>query len=491
MSKASKAGLLGVSQLLTTVVTLLIAAVLSRWLDKNEYSTYRKTLLVYQSLAPFLALGLPNALYHFLADDSLNQRKVYADNLFILTGVGLVFGFVMALGGNRVIAWGFNNDGLESTLLLLGFYALPTLAVTGLAAVLVTKGQVKVLALFNIVTRLLLFFTVVGVAFFFPHKAAPPIAAHLGMAFLIAGPALYLAWKNLSGTAVRPDGRGMVRQLKFGVPLGLAAVIGLLSVGLDKVIVAAMEPDEAFAVYVNGAFELPLISIVTASSAAILLPEMTRLFRQAELGEMLTLWRRSAVKCAVILIPFAGLAFLLAPEIMVLLYSEKYRLSSHPFMVYLLIIPIRVAFFGVIFQAADQSRTVLFYSLGTLLLNLLLSVFFVRWLGPMGAAISTVLVIYGFTVPYSIHRAAVVLGRSFREIFPLVPVLKIGLCVAAVVAGLWWVKQALVSQLAVMPLALLFGTLFLCLIAPILYWSGVPEVRSVYSEGLKRLKFLK
>ena len=60
-SRTFKALIFASSNAATAVVTLVIAAVLSRVFDKVDYATYRQTLLVYQFSGPLLALGLPAA----------------------------------------------------------------------------------------------------------------------------------------------------------------------------------------------------------------------------------------------------------------------------------------------------------------------------------------------------------------------------------------------------------------------------------------------
>ena len=66
MSRILKTAYLSGSQVVTTLSTLIIAAVLSRVLEsKADYGTYQQTLLVYTFLAPLLALGLPAASFYF------------------------------------------------------------------------------------------------------------------------------------------------------------------------------------------------------------------------------------------------------------------------------------------------------------------------------------------------------------------------------------------------------------------------------------------
>ena len=66
MSRILKTAYLSGSQVVTTLSTLIIAAVLSRVLEsKADYGTYQQTLLVYTFLARLLALGLPAASFYF------------------------------------------------------------------------------------------------------------------------------------------------------------------------------------------------------------------------------------------------------------------------------------------------------------------------------------------------------------------------------------------------------------------------------------------
>ena len=77
MSRILKTAYLSGSQVVTTLSTLIIAAVLSRVLEsKADYGTYQQTLLVYTFLAQLLALGLPAASYYFFSKSfCVNKRK--------------------------------------------------------------------------------------------------------------------------------------------------------------------------------------------------------------------------------------------------------------------------------------------------------------------------------------------------------------------------------------------------------------------------------
>ena len=71
---------------------------------------------------------------------------------------------------------------------------------------------------------------------------------------------------------------------------------------LGQVLVAALCAPASFAVFVNGAMEIPLIGIVTGSVTSVLIVDYTKMYREGQLSEIVSLIRRAMVKCALVLI---------------------------------------------------------------------------------------------------------------------------------------------------------------------------------------------
>ncbi|CAN5168418.1 hypothetical protein BH23VER1_BH23VER1_25080 [soil metagenome] len=414
MSRTGKAGVLAISQGVSTLIGLAILASLSRILDKHNYATYQQTLLVYRIVAPLLLLGLPQAILYFASSPDANQRKMVLENIVALLGTGFLFcGFLVA-GGNRFIAERFNNPDLEHALLLLALYALVMPAVTALPTCLLAFGEVRRIALFNLVVRTATFVAVVAAAYS-TGGAQMAVAALVVVNLVAFFPAVALMVRAPSSGTWKVTTSGIREQLHYSVPLGLSTILAALTMNLDKVIVSVSFPAEEFAVYANGAIEIPFISVITGAASAVLIAGMAPLFRIGEAGEAMAMWRRSALKVAGILYPaFVGL-MIFAPEIITLLFSIDYVDSAQPFRVYLLLLPFRVAFFGTIFQAIGANRTIFVYSGLSLVLNTAVSLALVQVLGPVGAAVGTVVVTIGFTIPFCIVAIRRRIGSEAAE----------------------------------------------------------------------------
>ncbi|MCA9538570.1 MAG: oligosaccharide flippase family protein [Myxococcales bacterium] len=384
-------------QALTALSTLLATAVLTRALSVDEYATHRQALMIYGVAAPLLMLGLPKALFFFLPGETRRARAVIVENLILLTLGGLVFAVALPLGGARLAAARFENPGLAEPLLLMAPYALCLAPVAALGACLTATDRVGPLLRFNIASRALLLAMIAAAAVLF-HEAWATLLAHALWAALLVVPAIWLMLRAVPATGERrPSRAGLRSQLSYSVPLGLAGLLGALSAQLDKLIVSSMCSTREFAIYVTGALELPLVGIITRSMGAAVLPEFTKAHKSGEPGDIIALWQQAMHASLLLLAPVMYVVLLLGPELMRFLFSDDYIEAAAPLRVYALLLPLRSAVYGSVLMATDRTRFVTVSAALALAVNAGLSVLFVRWLGPTGAAWATVLTVYATT----------------------------------------------------------------------------------------------
>ena len=383
-SRTSKVLTLSSGQFLVTLAGLVSAAVLARILSQVEYAAYRQTLMVYAFASPLLTLGLPKALFYFLPQADRNERGILTGNLLLLLAMGGIFALVL-IGGNKWLAERFNNPMLRSLLLIYSPYALAALPVMAITACLAALDRVRTLALFNVLSKAFLVALTVGAALIWrtPHAAVTGLVL---AEFAVLPIALLLMLGATPNSGFLPSLGNMCSQIKYCIPLGMAGMLGAISLSLDKMIVSAMCPPEQFAVYVNGAMEIPLVGILTASVTAVLLPDFVRAHATGRHEELKTLWHRAMLKCLLVFLPVMAFVLVMAPELMRVLYSAGYEASAYPFRVYCLRLPIRATNFGAVLMAMGLTRMVTWGAAANLVLNALLSILFIRMLGPTGAA---------------------------------------------------------------------------------------------------------
>jgi O-antigen/teichoic acid export membrane protein len=299
--------------------------------------------------------------------------------------------------------------------------ALPIMSVS---ACLVSYGRVKALTIYNVVNKIVLLGCVIWLALIWRTPEAA-VYGTVTAAFLVFLPAILLMYKSTAKGSWLPSLENMWGQVKYSVPLGISIMIGVIAINLDKVVVSSMCPPIQFAVYVNGAFEVPLISIITGSAMAILLPEFTSLHQDGNHEKIIYLWHGAMKRCAVIIFPIMIFLLVTAPEVMRIVFSDRYVESAVPFRIYLLLLPIRITQFGAILMAAGRSRLILIRSAIGLLINLVLSVILVKFIGYLGAAIATVISIYFWSIPFNLRCINSILGEKLKRFLPYADLLKI------------------------------------------------------------------
>lgn len=403
--------------MLTTAVTIISSVVIARMLAKEDLATYRQTFLAYNFVAPFLTLALPTSLYYFLPRQKGLERRTLLGNLLLLTLMGIVFGAALLFGGSELLARRFNNPELAHTLRFLAPYALFMLPASALDATLLARDQVARLAVYSVVSRCIYVTALVAACLIFSNPEAL-VLVNVILTGLMLVPSLWLMFRACPGEARLPEMAFLWAMVKYSVPLGLAGILGTLTLQLSNVIVSSMCPPEQFAVYSVGAVELPLVGIITGSITAVLLVDMANHCQRGQMEEALRLFRLGALRSASLLLPVTVFFLLAAHPFIEGLYSAKYVDSTAPFYLYLLMLPARIVVYGAAMMALGKTSMILIRSAVDLFLTFALGVLFVRLFGYLGAAAALVVTLYVWSIPFNFFVISRGFSVRFWEVLP-------------------------------------------------------------------------
>ena len=416
-SRTARVLILSSGSILTALVSIFSGIVLTRLLSQHDVGTYRQAVLAMTFAVPFVMLGLDRVLFTFLPKETENPRATLVENLtWLMMAGGLLSSFAL-LGGNHLLAKRFDNPALAPLLAWFGLYALFFIPAAAVSAGLLARQRTRTLAVYNVTSRVINFIFVVGLVWFWRTPGAALLGVLAGT-ILNCLTGMWLMWHACPGTNWRPSAAGMRRQLLFAIPLGLASLMGTLTITMDQMIVSLRCTPADFAVYTVGAMEIPLISIITGSITSVVLVDYARFYQAGRLDEVVRLMQTAMSRSALILLPTMMLFWVLAPNLMQLLYGSAYAKAAVPVRIYLLLLPVRTLTFGAVFQATGSSRPILVNAAVGLVPCALLGWFLTGWLGPVGAALATVMTTYFFSLPYSVWVLRNRLQRPVLEVFP-------------------------------------------------------------------------
>lgn len=428
-SRTEKVLTLSLGSGLTMLASLASSMVAARVLSKHDLATIRQTFLAYDFVSPLLMLGLPNAVYYFLPREKGSKRGVILDNMVLLIAGGVIFSLFIALGGHQLLAMRFDNPDLRHTLKWLIPYPLIVMPIAGLSAVLVCADRTKALTIYNVISS---FCLALGslLAVVTTRSYAAPILVRVIIPALFLPLGIWLMFTAVLGPVRAPWLCSMREMIHYSVPLGLGSLLGSITLQMDSVIVASMSTPENFAVYINGAMELPLIGIITGSITTIIFAEMAELCSTGDMEAALQLFHKASIKSATFLFPTMCFLLVTAVPFITFMYSEKYHESVWPFFIYLFILPVRIVAYGAALMALGMTKVILTRSVFELIINALLCFTLVKIMGYLGAAIATLLTLYLWTIPFNLSKIKEGFGITWRESLPFWRLTKLlGLCV--------------------------------------------------------------
>lgn len=404
------------SKIITTLITLVSAMLLARFRTLEEYGTYSQILLVTNLATALFTLGLPNSTNYFLAlSETHEERHTFLSVYYtISTVLCLAMGIILAFSVPLVAAY-FGNSLIQSFSYMLVLLPWTLVIIGSISNTLVVYGKTKKLMVFNVVNTLTSLLAILLTQFMkwsFKEYMLLYLIGQACMMFWVYA----MVWKLEKPLQISFDKQLVIKILKYSVPIGLAGLVGTVSIEIDKLMIGRFLDTEQLAIYTNAAKELPL-TIVAASLTAVLLPQMARMLKNKEVKGAIILWGCS-IRLSYIIICFCSMALVVfAPQVMTILYSAKYLPGVPVFRVYSIVLLLRCTYWGLILNSIGKTKMILYSSIASLVLNVVLNYVLYLAFGTVGPAIATfcsILAISVFQLIYSSKELSV----SFKEIFP-------------------------------------------------------------------------
>ena len=426
----------------TFIFTLTYAIILSRYFSVFEYGTYNQILLVSNFLISILALGLPNSIFYFVPQYSNleDKRRIISLNINLTFLIGVLTFFLLLFGKNVVVNY-FHNQLLSKYILVIAL--LPLLLMisrfyNNIFIVLNKAKQASIIQLGFGFAKLLLILYIVFEKFSFNYF----ILLYFLLQFLFFLFVIIVIYKELNGLNFIFFKIDLVRNLlEYSVPLAFATIFGTLMIYIDKFMISYFFGTEKFAIYTNGARELP-VGIVVGSITSVILPKIVKKVKENKVEEAFKLWKKSINYTSIFVIFIIFLFFLIGKDFIVLLYSKKYIGSVQIFYIYLLFLFGRITYFGIMLSAIGKTKYIMYSGAISLLVNIILNYIFIKiigFTGPAWASLVSIFFMAGFQLYYSLKLCKM----KFKDAFGLRNMSTIILINVLLFVGFYFVKTYL------------------------------------------------
>ena len=410
------AAYLSVAKIVIMGVSLLSNMLLSRFRTLEEYGTYSQINIIINLFTAFLMLGLPSSVNYFLSlAETGKERNIFLSVYYTLTiSICFVIGLLI-IAFLPLLESYFGNSQLKDFAYFFAIYPFVNVLISGIGNVYIVYDKSKYLAIVNFITALVALVSVL-------------IAEYLGLSFndymflflignILISLVLIYSINQLDGRLRLYINKELIIKIfKYSIPIGFATLVGTINLEIDKLMIGNLLDTESLAIYANAGKELPLV-FIAASLTSVLLPSLVRMLNNGYNKDAISLWGKTVTLSYIFMCFFCTACIVFAPQIVVFLYSDKYLPGVPVFIVYSLVLLLRVTYFGIVLSALGRTKLIMWSSIVALCINIVLNLLLYNLFSFIGPALASLISILVVNLAQLIWTAKIV-NISFFSIFP-------------------------------------------------------------------------
>lgn len=333
--------------------TFLTPVVLARTFSVEEFGTYKQLFLVFATIYPIAQCGVAESLFYFVPNARRMAGAYVANSMLLLVGAGLVAAALILTGTEALAGW-LGNPSLARHLPLIAAFLFLMLASAGLEIAMTAREDFRRAALTYGIGDLLRAACLIGPALVYGRLdlVLAGAVAYAGLRLLFA----VVYFRRTLGDMLRPSATLCARQLAYCVPFGFAIVLEVAQANYHQYAVARTFDAAAFAVYAVGCLQIPFVDLVATSAGSVMMVHLARARGTDHSDTALRVWRDTTRKLALLFFPMAAVLAVVARELIVTLFTERYEGSVSIFRISLLTIALSAFGTDAVLRAHAQTR---------------------------------------------------------------------------------------------------------------------------------------
>ena len=377
---ANRSALLAASKIIVIGLNAVLLMLLSRLFTTHDYGVYKDIVLKETLISIIGEMGLTSAAIYFISG---KKKEEYLSGIInfsvILAAVSIPFSLYFS-----------PLSGLGSFLfVVMVILKLFTITTTNM---MIGAGKNRFLLLFMLAPPGVTLFLVVVMSF--TGSSLFFLISILTVRRVVEMIISCVFWFNI-GNPFKLSSRSVLREIfYFSLPLAVSSVVGVLNMNIDKLMVKTFFSIEDFAVFSNGAYELPVLQIFSGSLFTVMIPRLKELKEANKIDEVVKKWKSLGEITATIVVPLTITLIIFADSFILFMFSDKYAESIGIFRIYQIKNLFRIYLYGSIFIAFAENRKLLINSMLSLMINTALNLIFIQFFGINGIAAATVISLF-------------------------------------------------------------------------------------------------
>lgn len=358
------------ARLVIAFLNFAIPLVLARVLVPEKYGTFNQAWLLANILYLVLPLGLTPSLVYFTPREP-EKKHIWRSHAVLLTTVvgGLAAVLMMTLG--KLVADQFHNPELHRLMPYVAAFTFFKIAGATYDGAFMAEGRIRESAFARISTEGLYSICVVAFALYF--RSLDGVFAGCVLSTSIRAAACWVRAVRSGFVISLPD---LKRQLQYALPFAASFALIIPQQNFHSYLVSATVSVGAYAVYKVGCFQLPIIDMLYTPVSEILQLGIAEHDAHNDNEGALRLFREAVAKMSFVFVPTMALLFIVAPQLVRFLFTDKYIDAVPLFRLAILSVPMAALPLDGVMRARAQKR----FLFNVSVLKLVLTVPFV-WFG--------------------------------------------------------------------------------------------------------------
>lgn len=389
--KAVNIFLLVFSQAINFIILFLFTPYLVRALPKAVYGSYSQTLFITEFISVLTSVAIVQVAMMIFSNKNYSLPDSLKTTIYFTLGAGLV-GAILCFLFSFWAPLLFDNPDLRLMLQIYGISIIGNRLNQVLNQALIRIEKAKSIMYLSIITNFIkLILAVIAIKVYesvwlmlLIYAVEPIVSSMIQMIILKRN-------KYLQG---KYNFQIIKSIFNIGAPLFIVEILGASYTYISGMYISYFLNQESYAVYKNGSIELPVIGTLYGTISIIFMTDMMRHIQEKDYKKVATKKREIISATAVLLYPVALFFIFYSKEFILLYLSQKYFESYKIFIVFTLILFIRIQNYTDVLVMMQKSKFVMYSFLVFLLVNLSSNIILMRYFDILGSAIATALSVF-------------------------------------------------------------------------------------------------
>lgn len=379
---------------ITIFIGMFVTRIMSGHFSVHDYGTYSQINLLATTITSITILGMADGVnYYFCKEKDKVKRDSYIATIFSLQFILSIISSVIVITCSVPISKYFGNDDVKPLMIYAALLPLLTNLIHLLQVLYIAIGKARGIAVRNFVVAVFRIIAIALACYVFDNIAVMLLCTAVLDALQVV---YFVVGLKKGGFMVNPFklNPNLIKDiLSYCMPMAMFVALNTISRDVDKYVISSCTDTATIAMYTNASKILPF-DIIMSAFITVLLPYITMYISNKRYEDTQKLFK-SFIEISYITTCIMAIgAISVAPDLMTLLYSDKYSNGINIFIIYIVVDILRILGITFVLSAARKTKTIMYVSFITLCLKVVTSVVFFFWFGVAGPAVSTLLVTF-------------------------------------------------------------------------------------------------